>query len=149
LEDFVMSSLSQFVGGSRPPKNIVNYFATAGVTLLSGTIAGNGKSSLSGTLTANALADVVNLTGFSGVLNYFGAEGVDATARTNRIKITIDGTVVYDFTSASTNSATRVMVPVGYLQNDQIPFNTSLRIEYASSLGETGKTNFATVYRTN
>ena len=143
-----MSGLSQFVGGSRPPKNIVNYFATAGVTLISDGVATRGKASTTGTLTANALVTAVSYTG-SGVLNYFGAEGVDATSRTHRIRITIDGTVVYDFTSAATASVGRVMVPVGFGQLDQIPFNTSLLIEYASSLGETGKTNFATVYRTN
>lgn len=148
-----MSSLSQFTDSSRPPKVLFNKFSTAGAA---GALVTNttGKTSITGTLTANALVTALSHTG-SGVISYFACYGTDATSRTHRVKITIDGTVVFDATSAAVASANTGVVAIGigsaggFYAGDPIPYNTSLLVEYASSLGETGLTTFAYTYRTN
>ena len=149
-----MSSLSQFTGGSRPPKVLINNFSSGGTG--SGVVITNtsGKLVLSGALTANTLATVISHTG-SGVISYLSCASGDATSRTHRAKITIDGTVVFDATSNAVVTVNNGIVPIGigtssgFFAGDPIPYNTSLLVEYASSLSETGLTKFAYVYRTN
>ena len=145
-----MSGLSQFTGGARVPKVLINGTSGASQAIQS---SGGQKVTLTGALTANTLATVLSVTG-SGVINYIAASSVDATARTHRLKITIDGTIVNDSTSASVSTANSGISPIGFSSGavviwDAIPFNTSLLVEYASSVSETAKTNIYTTYRTN
>ena len=153
-----MSSLSQFVGGSRPPRAIINVFSTNGSAQanINSAFPNTGcKVVASGACIAATLKTVLSLSG-SGVVNFFGASGIDATARTHRLKCTVDGVVVFDSTTASSASANFGLMLVGFMNNsgvplfyDQIPYSASFLVEYASSLGETDKTNFAYLYRTN
>lgn len=107
----------------------------------------------SGATTANTLKTLVTHTG-AGCLNFVALGTVDATARTIRAKVTIDSVVVLDVTSTSINTAGGGIMPVGslagyfdgtYNQGSAIPaklaYNTSLLVEYASSLTETDKIN--------
>lgn len=152
-----MSNLSQFFGGDNPP-----------TALLGGTPNGSSADDVfgaisgwrfslpvvsSGAMTAGVYKNVLTVSG-SGVLN-FAAFGSLGESHTISLRITIDGTVVY---SATTNSGNdRGLVGAGALiwetsnyasiSLDQIPFNTSLVIDVASS--DTTGGNIALAYRTN
>jgi hypothetical protein len=126
-----------------------------GITPYVVTIGNTSKNVLTGALTANTLSTVLSVTG-SGVVNCLSASGVDATSRTHRLKITIDGVVALDVTSTAIAAANKGIDAIGtslnagtYLIFDQIPFNTSFLVEYASSVTETGKTTISYLYRTN
>lgn len=115
------------------------------------TIGGTSRA-LSGAMTGNALKTLLSVTG-AGALNFVGIFANDATSRTMRVKVTIDGVVVVDpGMSPSINVAGLGIVPVGalagyydgtYNRASAIPaklsFNTSLLVQYASSLSETDK----------
>ncbi len=104
---------------------------------------------LSGWTTANVLKTLRSETG-AGVLNLVAVTANNTTARTIRVKVTIDGVVVVDVTSISINSNRMGILPIGSLAswNDlvyenasvipaKLAYNTSLLVEYASSLTET------------
>lgn len=160
-----MSALSQFTGGGGiKPSGVINGTAVAtfhrangsmatGPTGLIGTTAVN--PTLTGALTANTLATVLSLSG-KGVLSFAACSSQDATSRTHRMKITLDGVVIYDATTAATVQVGDWLIPIGSVCNhstlspgviyEPIVFNSSLLIEYASSISETGKTYIATRY---
>lgn len=113
---------------------------------------GGTSRALSGAMTANTLKTLLSVTG-AGTLNFAGIFANDATSRTMRVKVTIDGVVVVDpGMSPSINVAGLGIVPVGalagyydgtYYRASAIPaklsFNSSLLVQYASSLSETDK----------
>ena len=160
-----MSALSQFLGsGGIKPSGVINGTAVAtfhraqssmatAVTGLIGTTAVT--PTVTGALTSNTLSTVLSLSG-KGVLSFAACASVDATSRTHRIKITLDSVVIYDATTAATTSVADYLIPVGSVNNhatlspgvifEPIVFNSSLLIEYASSVSETGKTYIATRY---
>ena len=153
-----MPSLSSLVGGSRTPRAIINRTSTTGATADTLDIgAGWGfRQVASGTLGAGTLADVLNITG-GGELNFVVCQGVDATTRTHRFKLTLDGVVVYDATTAAVAAVRSGIVLVGGLSSisatpsmtvEKVTFNSSCLLQYASSLGETGKTTFGLLYKT-
>jgi hypothetical protein len=147
-------SYRQTSGGSKPPKVLVN--GANGMTPFFMLAPGSGaKDVVTGVLIANTLSTVLSITG-SGVVNFLTAQSVDTTARTHRLKITIDGVVVSDNTSASVAAVNKGIAAIGLIGLsaggpviDQIPFNSSFLAEYASSVTETGKTIISYVYRTN
>ena len=156
-----MSTLSQFAGGPRPPKVLINSTSTTGSTpdtivLIAFNTPGIKRTS-SGVLTAATLATVLTITG-SGVVNFVACEAVDATSRTHRYKCTIDGVVVYDATTTAAGANSGIVLIGSHLVGsgatypgimlDQIPFNSSFLLEYASSLSETNKTTHFLKYRT-
>ena len=158
-----MSNLNQFLSGvhSRSPISIVQLNSTTGYTAGDMVaIAGSGLNSrqgakeiLSGALTAATLATALSLTG-GGILSFLTIFSVDATARTLRMQITIDGTICFDSTSASLSSANVGSLIIGsisgsvYAVDREIPFNSSLVIKAASSLTETDKIGIGVRYRT-
>ncbi|OGT54237.1 MAG: hypothetical protein A3E01_00170 [Gammaproteobacteria bacterium RIFCSPHIGHO2_12_FULL_63_22] len=108
-------------------------------------------------MTANTLKTALTVTG-SGALNFFGLTCVDTTSRTMRIKITLDGVVVSDATSAAIVTTDLGGYPIGAMFNatsnpiavfDEIGFVSSCLIEIASSVTETDKFNVFMRYRTN
>lgn len=151
-----MSNLNQFIGESACT-SIVNTGETpptigpVGIYVQSG---GSTVGSLSGALTANTLATALSITGGGGYIEKLAIMAGDATSRTLRIKITLDGVVVYDKTSAAIAGNAYGILAIGgltYVPNGQWAlntpqprrFNTSCLVEIASSLTETDK---ATVY---
>ena len=145
-----MSNLSQFIGGSRPPKTIVNGCSSGA---LSSAPTNSTKTMLSGALTAGTLKTLLSITG-AGEINYLALLKTDATNRTIRLKVTIDGVEVFDATSGADATAYLGLVAIGSLISSAYPqlggvvFNVSLLVEVASSLTETDKLTLATIYET-
>ena len=140
-----------------PTKTVVNAFSTAGaapIAIAGGTGLFNAKNVATGALTANTLANLLTLTG-SGRCSMAAVASVDATARTHRLQIIVDGSVAFDATSASTAAggsgifAAGATVSSALIPGDPIYFNSSFSINYASSLSETGKTNLGVIYAQN
>ena len=146
---------------SRPPTSIVNATSTTGSTPdlygagAAATITSAVKVAYSGALTANTLVTVLSLTG-QGVVLFAGCGSVDATSRTHRFKLTIDGVVVYDATTAAATAIYKGILVIGIMNlgsvyllpvPDAVPFNSSFLLEYASSVSETAKTLFNYMYR--
>lgn len=151
-----MSNLNQFLSGvtSRSPTSLVNYISTNGWSSTAiVTTRADVKAILSGALTANTLATLLTVTG-GGVVNLLTIKTVDATARTLRIQVIIDGATVLDSTSASISIgdqggiAIGGVVGTGYQSSDEVPFNTSFVVKVASSLTETDKIAIGVKYRT-
>ena len=111
------------------------------------------KHILSGGLTADTYLELVSLSS-SGVLWFAGAYRKDGTARTVGLKISIDGTTVFDQTDASDTTTNGGHIGVGIADNvasagavpQQIRFNASLSLQIKSSITETDK--LALVYLT-
>lgn len=141
-----MSTSSQFSGGVKTPKVIVNKYSVAGVTPVVFNGVSSAKQVLSGALTANTLATALSITG-AGELNIVGVAAVDATSRTLRLKVTLDGTSAFDCTSASNAIADRAIVAIGTVAAgstipwvpQKVQFKSSCLVEIASSLTETDK----------
>lgn len=155
-----MSNSLDFSGGSRPPKSIINSFSTTGaagiVTLLTGSEAAKAVKVVGlGATTANVLKTVLSVTG-AGQIDFLGMTTADGTARTLRIKVTIDGTVVFDSTTASIALSNGGISVIGIAPSatsvsmtlQPTFFNTSLLVEAASSLTEATPANVGYNYRT-
>lgn len=144
-----MSTLSQFTGGA-PTRAIVNGFSSGGVVSSASVAAAlntNGaREVLSGALTANTLATVVNIT-TGGQISYLSGHTKDATSRTVRLVVILDGTTVFDATSSTASLLGAGLVAVGHqpsgtggwVEGAPIRFNSSCVIRLASSLTETDK----------
>lgn len=153
----IMSNVSRQPIGPITPRAIVNFDSQGGQALQSGV--GNPincQKFASGALVANTLAAQINVTG-GGVINFLRAYVNDSTTRTLRCRLTLDGVVVFDATSAPCGTANSGMQIVGGLaisgswsaEMDQIPFSKSFKFEVASSLSETGTIETVMQYRTN
>lgn len=106
------------------------------------------KTVTSGSTTAGVLKTVLSLSG-TGVISFLAMGSADSTSRTHRLKVTLDGVVIFDATTAATANTTFVFSAIGCVVNtaasthsapnfEPLSFNTSLLIEYADSLSETG-----------
>lgn len=151
------SALAALLGSAarrRPVTSIVNYYSAGGVSGQFGygggiaEIAANVRGVLSGALTANTLATVINRTG-AGAVFFLAATVMDTTSRTVRIKVTVDGTVVFDATSNAITTVQTGMQVVGsglfysvtqfFARPGYLEYDTSFKVEIASSLTETDK----------
>lgn len=137
-------------------KFIYNRFTAAGWTAIgSMSDAPMGRAAVSGALTANTLVDLLNESGSAGQIDQLSIFSNDATARTIRIVITVDGTQIVDATSASfaasNNGGFWAGVGSGGTgfagQLPPIRYTNSIRIQYASSLTETGKFTTSLAYQ--
>ena len=158
-----MSNLNQFLSGvhSRSPTSIVQLNSTTGyapnatISIASGNglnLRVEAKEILSGALTAATLATALSLTG-GGIISYLSIFAVDATARTLRLQLVIDGATVFDSTSASNVTADKGALIIGsqtssgWATEHDTPFNSSLVVKIASSLTETDKIGIGVKYR--
>ena len=147
-------SLSTVKKGGGATKFIYNRFTVAGYNG-SGAIQDPNiaRASLSGALTANTLVDLLNESGSAGQIDQFSIASVDATARTLRVVITVDGTQILDVTSASFSAANSGGLWAGIsnasiaLQLPPIKYTNSIRLQYASNLTETAKFNLYLAYQ--
>jgi len=127
-------------------QNLYNACSTAGYTAI-GSIATSttAKASVSGALTANTLVDLINESGSAGYLSQLSIYTNDATSRTLRIVVTVDGASIYDVTSAAIISGNSGAVLAGSVSSTNpqalppIYYTNSIRVQYASSVTETGK----------
>lgn len=138
--------LTNISGSGGATKNLYNACSTAGYTALTTMAASStARSSTSGALTANTLVDLINESGSAGYISQLSIFANDATSRTLRIVITVDGSSIYDFTSAAITTGQAGAVLAGALSNSNpqslppIYYTNSIRVQYASSVTETGK----------
>lgn len=134
-----MSSLLQFVGANRAPATLVNSFSSGTPAPAALTLTMSAET-LSGAVTANTLKTLLTHTG-AGCLKFAAVYAKDATSRTLRLKITLDGTAVFDSTSSAATGANNGIVAVGATTGafERVFYNSSCVIEAASSLSETDK----------
>lgn len=161
-----MSTLSQFAsGGGIKPSGLINGAGSsfgpmpnAGAT---GPIAylspGYAKTVTTPACTADALVTILSLAG-RGVISFLAFQNADATSRTGRMKITLDGVVILDKTTSATTASGDMLPVIGQcfpaanaangsvVVPEPLTFESSLLIEYASSLTETGKCTIAYRY---
>lgn len=150
-----MSFVSQVLGGFNATKFLYNAFTAAGWAAAASVASPVGaRSALSGALTANTLVDLLNESGSAGQIDQLSIFVNDATARTIRIVITVDGTAILDATSASISAIANgggfwagVRGAGEDFQLPPIKYTNSIRIQYASSLTETGKFTTALAYQ--
>ena len=159
-----MSDAQQFLSGGVPkPSGLINgtsqlpYTYTEGAAPLLYVISGYLKSTATGSLTANVLAEVLNVSG-RGVLSFLACASGNAASRAHRFKVTLDGIVVFDATSVVLASQQAYFPVVGQLVPlsqtystfsavpEPIFFDKSLLIEYASNNTEVGQTQIAYRY---
>lgn len=138
-----------FGGGTGPVASIVNASSTAATAFPIASAAQNANAIavLSGALTAGTLKTVLNATG-RGRIGFAAVwHTSDATARTVRIKVTVDGVVVFDHAANNLSGQTAGLVAVGTIAGNLqwIEYRQSVLIEIASSLTETDKLSSAYV----
>jgi hypothetical protein len=146
---------SLYATGSGPVTSIVNYFSSGGTSTsasIASVVSHNAKEIMSGALTAATLKTLLTRTG-RGRLNLLTAFVADATSRTVRVQVIVDGTTIYDATSNAITNPGSGVVPVGVvtaatgaLEMQPIEFQTSLEIKLASSLTETDKVSIGVNY---
>ena len=146
-------------GGDGPVTSINNYFSAGSVSQDGIPVPPhslNVKETLSGALTAGTLATALSITG-RGVARFIASKTKDATARTIRLKVTVDGTSVFDATTNSMSASNKGIIAVGGVATGgsssdtggvygELKFNTSLLVEHASSPTETDKISLISNY---
>jgi hypothetical protein len=159
-----MSTMSQFFtssGGGVPgvPSSIVNGFSSGNpvASFVGNTTTLYNQISLdSGALTANTLQTVLSITG-KGRLGFVGARSGNATSRTIRLKITLDGVVAFDSTTPAFSATNQGIIAIGsisfnsgvstgWIIPSNVYFKTSALVEVASSLTETSLVNVPVMY---
>ena len=140
-----MSTASQFLSGNRVPKQIKNVFSSGGTAQTIGNQVIDGvRAILSGALTAGALKTVLSISG-PGRINFCAAYTKDVATRSVRLKVTLDGTAVFDAT-VSCSSVSQGLIAIGMsygctsagtVTYQPVSFNNSCLVEISSSLSET------------
>lgn len=141
-----------FRGSRGPILTIVNQFSAGGASTGSLNGAGNFNCAIitapgAYSLTPNTLQTVLSHTG-RGCLNVLNVYATNATPRTIRLRLTLDGNVVFDATSNSISVANTGMNVVGmlntsFLDMQPLDYNESLLIEVASSVASDAAANIA------
>lgn len=141
-----MSNSSQFLGGTRRVTALLNnpqpaqYLYASPTTALASGVA-------VGALTANTLKTALSITG-RGQINWLAVTEAAVTSPTNRIKITLDGTVILDKTGVCPNgyglmaigSALSQTSGDWIIQFQPITFDVSFLVEVASTLASSTQT---------
>lgn len=131
------------LGGNPSTKSIVNAYSTGGVAPTSALAFG--RQALSGALAANTFATVLSGTG-KGSIPLLTCYAMDSTSRTLRMRVTIDGVVVFNPTAsqavtqfgAGIYAAGNPPGPNYFIQGEPIRYNSSFLIEVMSSRAESG-----------
>lgn len=110
------------------------------------------RQTLSGSMTAATYKTLVSVTG-QGVLKFCASGQTDSTSRTQSLRITIDGVVVFEKTVASVATPNKGILGLGgavdsttMVRFDRCRFNESLVVEVKSSITETDKMYVLTNY---
>ena len=155
-------NISDFqLGGFRVPKQIVN-LCSSGISDWITTGGGHGASSqhlLSAALTANTFKVALQIIG-SGELNFIALQALDATARSIRLRVTLDGVVVFDppataiagtgFGLRAIGQSNKFGMSQSFPQEayEVVPFAAEAKVEILSSLTETDKLGLLVAYKT-
>ena len=138
-----MSTFNQFFALSKKTTAILNKDNTTSTYLVAVPSYLQNTPILSGSLTANTLSTLYSHTG-SGSINFLALFVNDATSRSIRIKLTLDGNVVYDELSSTITTAYNGLKPIGIWDNtnkilalEPIAYNESILVEISSTLTET------------
>lgn len=138
---------------TKSTKAIFNKYAisnTAGISISS---INSAIATASGAMTTNTLKSFLNISGVGGQMIYLTIRTADATARTIRTKLTIDG-IAYDFTSAIFGGTGQGIILSGAdattntIVAPPIFWRSTFVIEVASSLTETDKLIIEWIYNT-
>lgn len=132
---------------AQAPAAIVNAFSSGTFTptssINSRSTEAGAKIIASGSTTAGVLKEALNVTG-AGIVSWVSVYTNNATSRTARLKITIDGVACFDNTCNATTTSGAGFVGIGAASSnagtvtlEQITFRESLIVEVASSLTET------------
>lgn len=133
-----------------PPSAIINAYSSGGVSLASldglvnfGCVRLQAAGAYS--VTPNTLQTILSHTG-RGRVNVLNVFAGNATARTIRLKLTVDGVVIFDATSNSISATATGMMVIGVLNSSfielqPIDYNESLLIECASSVSNDAASN--------
>ena len=141
-----MSTLSQFTT-QRVTKSVIHGTSTTGTGPQSGLYTASAREVLSGALTAATLKTLLTISG-AGELAHLMAYTKDATSRTLRCKVTLDGISVFDATTPAFAATSFGTVVAGVIYESPstvithrapLRFSTSCVVEVASSLSETDK----------
>lgn len=143
-----MSTLSQFTGVGVTTA-IVNFHSSGGTATssdISPSASNGAREILSGAVTANTLATLLSITG-RGRVPLLTAYTKDATSRTVRLVVEVDGVTAFDATSSAITTPTCGIFAAGnrgastgvLSQGDPIVFARTLVVKVASSLTETDK----------
>lgn len=142
------ANVSSFMNnGFKATTGMLNAYTSAGWTANQVQLSGARvyQVATSGALTANTLTTLINESGSAGFISQFAIMTNDVSNRTIRVKITVDGVSRYDFTSASISTSGYGCALAGILtttSSESLPpiyYTNSIKIEYASSVTETGK----------
>ncbi len=155
---FLRSSMFPTAGAAKATKSSVNKFTQASwaaVTIGSATGRG-GIAALSGSMTAATLKTLLNISGTGVNLTQLTFRTNDVTSRTIRVKITVDGTVICDSTSTAITTVDNGGCWAGSITFASNPSmavpairsNSTLLVEYASSVTETDKITAEYIYNT-
>jgi hypothetical protein len=152
-----MSTLSQFLNGGATTQ-IVNSYSSGGINS-GGSVAPSAQNGarevISGALTADTLATLLTVDG-PGRIPMLTIYTKDATSRTLRLVVEVDGVTVFDATSSAISTTNVGMVATGsrvetiyFIAGEPIVFSSSLVVRVASSLTETDKLAIAYILHRN
>jgi hypothetical protein len=129
--------LSSYYGANRKVTSIVNLCSDGTTVQLTST--GYAKYLIPSTWVPSAWKTLVTRTG-AGRVNFAALRVEDATSRVIKLRITIDGRVIFNATTASLTSQYAALVAIGNSGGlpQPIDFEKSLLIEGSSSLAESG-----------
>lgn len=162
MTTFYSDEIDSSLQTSLATTSIVNGYSSAGVASVAMNVGSESKATQTGSLTATVLTTILNITGTAGQLSFLAITSADATSRTLRVKVTVDGVSIWDFTSAAITTAGNGLPILGYYSagiigggaaqmqahNPTVKFRSSLKIEVASSLTESNKSTVYYKYNT-
>lgn len=140
--------------GRRRVGQIVNRWSTQGLDIDLINFATSNNTAVAvmspADFSAGVLKTVIAITG-GGVLKLLSVIKGNNTAKTVRIRVTIDGVVVFDSTTGGITRTQAGIQVVGFIANntstyEQVPFYESLLVEVASSVTEASGPAIAYVY---
>jgi hypothetical protein len=150
---FLRSAMFPTAGSRKVTRALFSRNAIASTTGTAITSVGSAIITLSGAMTATTLKSFLSVSGASGEMTHLTIRTADATARTIRTVLTIDGTA-YDFTTASISSSGVGVLLAGATTSTStvaipsIKWNSTFTIQIASSVSETDKLTIEWAYNT-
>lgn len=135
------------IGGAAAVTSMVSALSTGTSLVFTNAAQGaNAVTALSGAMTAGTLKTAYQASG-KGRVNFFAVGVNDATSRTVRVRITVNGVVVFDKTSGAITFNGQAVVAIGGVSSasgnpvvlQPIDYTNGVLIEIASSVTETDK----------